>query len=354
MNRIDWIIVKRLMGNIGLTLAVLFVIVALVESLNTSRFAALSNAGGPVLALAAIAVAAARWIIDTLPLTFLVGSIAGLLNLQATREMTVIKASGRSIWRLMKAPLAVTVLGGLLVALLVDTGVVQLNRYLSPSAAASGSLSRAGTLWLDERRADVHYILEAGYVHPSGASLGSINIFLMDTPRDRIEAPTAELVGNEWVMPEAMRYRSNEVPEKLTDFRLPTSRTEGDMKASLASVQDMTVWELANSLASRLSDPRERAPTLTRFLRLLALPLTLCGSLVIAFAFTAGYRRTNKYGGAVLYGIVLGVLVYVVTEMAGRAGGAGVMHPAIAVAGPAMVAIVIGVTVLLNREDGRT
>jgi lipopolysaccharide export system permease protein len=30
------------------------------------------------------------------------------------------------------------------------------------------------------------------------------------------------------------------------------------------------------------------------------------------------------------------------------------MHPAIAVAGPAVVAIVIGVTVLLNREDGRT
>lgn len=354
MNRIDWIIVRRLMGNIGLTLAVLFVIVALVESLNTTRFNALANAGGPLLAIAAIIVAAARWIIDTLPLTFLVGTIAGLLNLQATREMTVIKASGQSIWRLMRAPVAVTILGGLLVTMVLDTAVVQLNRYLSPSAAASGSVSQAGTLWLDERRADVHYILEAGYVHPSGDSLGSVNVFLTEMPRDRIEAPAAELVSGEWVMPEAVRYRSNEVPEPLTDFHLPTSRTEGDMKASLASVQDLTVWELASSLASRLSDPKERAETQTRFLRLIGLPLTLCGSLVIAFAFTAGYRRTNKYGGAVLYGIVLGVLVYVVTEMAGRAGGAGVMHPAIAVAGPALVAIVIGVTVLLNREDGRT
>lgn len=354
MNRIDWIIVKRLLSNIGLTLAVLFVIVALAESLNTSRFNALAGAGGPVLAIAAIAVAAARWIIDTLPLTFLVGTIAGLLNLQATREMTVIKASGQSIWRLMRAPLAATILGGLVVALALDTAVVQLNRYLSPSTSASGTLSRAGALWIDERRADVHYILEAGYVHPSGDSLGSVNVFLTEMPRDRIEAPTASLVGGEWVMPQATRYRSNDRAEALTDFRLPTSRTEGDMKASLASVQDMTVWELAGSLASRLNDPKERAETLTRFLRLLGLPLTLCGSLVIAFAFTAGYRRTNKYGGAVLYGIVLGALVYVVTEMAGRAGGAGVMHPAIAVAGPAMVAIVIGVTVLLNREDGRT
>ena len=353
MNRIDLIIVRRLASNVGLTLVVLFGIVLLVESLNTSRFSALSATGGAPLALTAVVLAAARWIIDTLPLTFLVGTVAGLLNLQATREMTVIKASGRSVWRVMLVPLAVTLAGGVLVTLLVDTAVIQLNRTLSLSTT-SGEVGSSGTLWLDERQGDVHYILETGYVNPSGTALGSINVFLMEAPRDRIEAPAAELVGNEWVMPQATRYRSNEVPEAMTDFRLPTARTAGDMRARIASIKDMTVWELAGSLAARLTDSRERAETETRFLRLLALPLTLCGSLVIAFAFTAGYRRTNKYGGAVLYGIVLGVLVYVVTEMAGRAGGAGVMHPAIAVAGPAVVAIVIGVTVLLNREDGRT
>jgi lipopolysaccharide export system permease protein len=56
----------------------------------------------------------------------------------------------------------------------------------------------------------------------------------------------------------------------------------------------------------------------------------------------------------VLYGIVLGFVVYVVTEMAGRAGDAGVIQPVVAVFGPALVAIVAGATVLLNREDGRT
>ena len=350
MNRVDWIIVRRLLANIGLTVAVLFGIVVLVESLNTSRFAALSATGGVGLALAAVLLAAARWVIDTLALTFLVGTIAGLLNLQATREMTVIKASGRSVWRVMLAPLGVTILGGVLISLVVDTAVIQLNRKLSPSIDSGGAV----TLWLDERAGDVHYILEAGYVSPEGDTLGSINVFLMDTPRDRIEAPVAHLIDGQWLMPQATRFRSNEVAETLTDFRLPTGRTPGDMRQRLATIKDMTVWELAGALASQLTDRKERVEAETRFLRLLALPLTLCGSLLIAFAFTAGYRRTNKYGGAVLYGIVLGVLVYVVTEMAGRAGGAGVMHPVIAVAGPAVVAIVIGVTVLLNREDGRT
>ena len=126
------------------------------------------------------------------------------------------------------------------------------------------------------------------------------------------------------------------------------------MQTKISSVKDMTIYELAGALAARLNDPRLRAETATQFIRLLGLPASLCGSLVIAFAFTAGYRRTNKYGGTVLYGIVLGFVVYVVTEMAGRAGDAGVIQPVIAVLGPALVAIVAGATVLLNREDGRT
>ena len=106
MNRIDWVIVRRLLGSIGLTLSVMYGLVLLVESLSTSRFQALMTLGGPGTAVLAIAASAARWVIDTLALTVLVGAIAGLLNLQTTREMTVIKSSGISVWRLMRAPLA--------------------------------------------------------------------------------------------------------------------------------------------------------------------------------------------------------------------------------------------------------
>ncbi|RYE11387.1 MAG: hypothetical protein EOP22_00575 [Hyphomicrobiales bacterium] len=70
-------------------------------------------------------------------------------------------------------------------------------------------------------------------------------------------------------------------------------------------------------------------------------------------SFTSTYQRTNKYGGAVLYGVVLGFVVYVVTELANRSGFAGVLDPAFAALGPAFVAVVIGSTVLLYKEDGR-
>lgn len=352
MNRIDWVIVRRLLGSIGLTLAIMYGLVLLVESLSTRRFDALMRMGGLGAAVLAIAASAARWLLNTLPLTVLVGAVAGLLNLQSTREMTVIKASGASVWRLMRAPLATALIVGLGITMGVHPLVVTIDRGLT--ASGGEAQVSAGTFWMEERRADRRYILEAGYVHPSGETLGTVSVFMLDLPRDRIEAPTAELVGGEWVMPTATRYAAGRVPEQLTDYHLPASTSRGDMQTKLSSVKDMTVYEVAGALAARMNDPRQRAEALTQFIRLLALPATLCGSLVIAFAFTAGYRRTNKYGGTVLYGIVLGFVVYVVTEMAGRAGEAGVIQPAVAVLGPAVVAIVAGATVLLNREDGRT
>lgn len=352
MNRIDWVIVRRLLGNIGLTLTIMYGLVLLIESLSTSRFEALSRIGGPGIAVLAVAASAARWLLDTLPLTVLVGAIAGLLNLQSSREMTVIKASGASVWRLMRAPIATALLIGLAISLGVQAAVVTIDRGLT----ADGGVAQvsAGTFWLDERTADVHYILEAGYVHPGGESLGTVNVFMLDSPRVQFAAETAELIDGEWVMPTATRYVAGRMPEELTDFRLPTTTSRGDMRTKLSSVKDMTIYELAGALAARMNDPRQRAEAFTQFVKLLGLPASLCGSLVIAFAFTAGYRRTNKYGGTVLYGIVLGFVVYVVTEMAGRAGEAGVVQPVIAVLGPAVVAIVAGATVLLNREDGRT
>jgi len=122
-----------------------------------------------------------------------------------------------------------------------------------------------------------------------------------------------ELRDGAWHIPEAIRFRPDMAPEALRDFPLPTRTTAGDMEVKLASPGELTIFELAEAMAERLTDPELRNGVEMRFLRLLTLPLVLIGSVVIAFAFTAGYRRTNKYRGAVLYGIVLGFVVYVIT-----------------------------------------
>ena len=348
MTRLDWIVLGRVAGRVGLTLAIFFGLFALVESLDTWRFTTLSRLGGPQMAVLAIVANSIRSIIGAMPVIILIGSIIGVLDLQARREMTIIKATGVSIWRVMRAPVVAALLLGLAAAFVGDTVAIEVSRAL-PVARAS-----ADTLWLEQRGPDGNYILRADHPRSNGTVLDGVSVFFTAADnRDRIEAASAVLGRDAWILSGATRYRADQAAEFFDKLAIPTRTTAGDMRIRLTSARDLTFAELLTTVVQHVADPGLRATAITSLLRLLALPALLAGSVLIGFAFTSGYRRTNKYGGAVLYGIVLGFVVYVVTELANRSGFAGVLDPTFAAAGPAFVAIVIGLTVLLYKEDGR-
>lgn len=353
MNRVDRIVLSRVAARVLLTVVVFFGLMALVESLDTWRFAALSRTGGPMLGILAIVAGAARAVVGTLPVTVLIGTIIGVLDLQARRELTVIKASGTSIWRAMRAPMIAALLLGLFAAFIADTLAIEVSRSLP----ISGARSSTAALWLEQDGSDGSdgaYLIYARHPRATGTQLDDVDIFFTGAAhRDRIEAQRAKLGAGKWTLSGAVRYRPDTKPEPLSHFSLATRTTEGDMQVRLTSARDLTFPELMSAVSQRVADPELRAAAATSLLRLFATPALLVGSVIMGFAFTAGYRRTNNYGGAVLYGIVLGFVVYVVTELANRSGFAGVLDPAFAAAGPAFVAIVIGVTVLLYKEDGR-
>lgn len=345
----------RLAASVGLTLTILAGVAALFETLDTRRLMALADTGGPLLALAAIATSSAQWLLEVLPQGVLIGLIVGLVGLQQSREMLVMKGTGLSVWQLMRGPVGALFAFGLVIGLGADAVVVSLNRTLSPGNTF-GADSRSDGIWIEEAGA-TPYVLSAGFAHASGDRLDDVKVFLPrqpGTPRQRLEAASARLVDGAWQFESVLRLQANQPAATLTDYRLPTTRSAADMRARLASVQDRTWYELLVELGDGLSDPVQLAATLTRLVELFALPASLIGSATIAFAFTAGYRRDNKYAATVLYGVVLGFVVYVASELAVRAGAAGVIDPLVAVLGPPALAAVIGVTVLLHREDGRT
>lgn len=355
MNRIDWVVLNRVGSRILVTALVFYGIIALVESLDTWRFNYVSETHGLHMAVVMVAMSAVKWTIKTLPVTVLMGAILGFIDLKARHELTVIQASGISIWRTVRAPVIALAIVSLAISLGVETLSTQVNRVLNPTPPGQASLlTPAGEIWLEQRSGDSHYIMLATGMQAGGASLGQVTVFQLGSGGDeRLEAAEATLENGSWTFPEA-RILSPERPARTVyDYSLPTSSTSAEIRLKLSSTEDMTFFELARLLQAGVSDPSIRIAGTMRLIKLLALPLVLTGSLFIAFAFTAGYRRGSNYGPAVLYGIVLGFVVFVITEMADRAGSTGVLDPTFAAVGPAFVAIVIGVTILLHREDGR-
>jgi lipopolysaccharide export system permease protein len=355
MTRIDWIVLKRLGSRIAVTVLVFYGLIALVESLDTWRFTFVTQEHGLPMALVMVAMSAVRWTIKTLPVTVLMGAILGFLDLKARHELTVIQASGISIWRTVRAPVIALAVISLVIGLGLETLSTQVNRVLSPTPPGQATmLTPAGEVWLEQRSGDTRYVLMATGMQSGGTVLGQVTLFhIGDSSEARIEASEAMLENGEWVFPAAIVRNPDEQAHTVFDYRVPTDSSAAELGLKLASTEDLTFFELAKLLRQGVADTSIRTAATMRLIKLLALPLVLTGSLFIAFAFTAGYRRGSNYGPAVLYGIVLGFVVFVITEMADRAGSTGVLDPTFAAVGPAFVAIVIGVTVLLHKEDGR-
>ncbi|WDR03582.1 hypothetical protein PSQ19_05715 [Devosia algicola] len=86
MNTIDWLVLRRLGGRIGITLLVIYGIIALVESLDTWRFQYVTEKFGTLVAILMVMASAVRWTIKTLPVTVLMGAILGIMDLKSHRE----------------------------------------------------------------------------------------------------------------------------------------------------------------------------------------------------------------------------------------------------------------------------
>lgn len=356
MTRIDWLVLRRLGSRIGVTVFIIYGLIMLVESLDTWRFTMVSEQAGLHMALLMVAMSAVRWTIKTLPVTVLMGAILGLVDLKVRHELTVIKASGISIWRAVRAPTIALIIISFFIGVGAETISTQINRDLYPTPPGQAALlTPPGEIWIEQEGDDGKYVIMARSMSPGGTQLNDVTLFHFrqnDIPR--LEAPEARLENGKWVMPVALARTPEKPPYTVYDYEIPTRSTPTEISLKLASTEDMTFFDLGNLLQRGVADPLVRAAATMRFYKLLSLPLVLSGSLFIAFAFTAGYRRDTSLGPSVLYGVVLGFVVFVITEMADRAGSTGVLDPGFAAAGPALVAIVIGVTVLLYKEDGRT
>jgi len=356
IGRLDWFVTRRMALRIVGTILVFFCLIFLSESLDQGRFRRVSAVSGEWAAWTAIATAAIRWSIKTLSVTVLLGAIIGLIEFQNHREFVVMKAAGVSVWRIMRGPILFVILFGLVITTAVEGVSTQINREFNPTQPGlGGGVARSTSdIWLNQTGDRGAYVVRADSQQDFGRELHRLVIFpRWETDVRTITAERAVFGDGTWQLSETVFIRRDGSREEIGAHELATRSTAADLRLNVGSTEDFTYYELMDVLAEGISDPVIRAAALTRLYKLTSLPLLLVGSLLIAFAFTAGYRRNNAYGATIVYGILLGFVVFVITEMADRAGSSGVLDPAFATWGPAAVAMLIGMSVLLRKEDGR-
>ncbi len=300
-----------------------------------------------------------------LPLVMLLTSIALFLALARSSELVVVRAAGRSGLRFLLAPVFLALLIGafgvsVFNPLVAATSKTYERLKLQSGAEASVfSISKDG-LWMRQGNGESQSVINASKSNAAGNQLLNVSFLTFDVsgePTRRIEAQSARLEGNNWVLAGVKLWdlraaNPEQVAQTLPSMNLPTDLTLSRIANGFGEPATIAFWNLPKFIAE-LDKAGFSARSYEVWYQMeLALPLFLASMVLIAAGFTMRHARFGKSGQMVLFAILSGFLIFFLRNFAQVLGVNGQIPVVLAAWAPPAAAVMLAVSLLLHLEDG--
>lgn len=284
-----------------------------------------------------------------LPIAILVGVLIGLGNLAATSELTVMRAAGVSIPRLIfQACKPVFVL--LILAMLASEfwlpslgQFADTYRWEKLNGKRETTLITAHDLWLK----DQNNFYSIGVARDDGQLLG-IRVFELNEDwslNKMITAPRADYIDNHWQLSNARDVTFHATYLAETSFEtlainLPIEPEYVALQAfDAADLPPSQLWEYATYLAAN-SQPSGHY--WLAFWKKVLLPVTVFAVVLLGASFTFGPLRSVPAGTRVFHGVVIALSVKFVQDLLGPSALLWGFNPVLAVLIPAAFCAAFG------------
>ncbi|MGI3164700.1 LPS export ABC transporter permease LptG [Pseudooceanicola sp. 200-1SW] len=364
---------RRFAKSFLLMLAVFFLLSAMIDLVEQMRKMSSYDVGlAQVLGLVLLNVPAGLY--EILPLILILATVALFIALSRSSELVVARAVGRSALKTLLAPLAVTLVIGLITVAMFNPIVASTSKRYNDVAEGyrSGgvdtlSVSEEG-LWLRQGGEEGQTVIRAARANPQATELYEVTMISyapMEAdeasgggPQRRIEARHAQLVRGAWeldgvkIWPLGDGINPEAQAEVHAHYTLPSTLTEERIRDSFGDPSAIPIWELPAYIAQL-----ERAGFSARrhavwFNMELARPLFLLAMVVVSAAFTMRPARFGKTGQSVLIAILLGFALYYIRNFAQVLGENGQIPVLLAAWAPPVAALLLSTGLLLQMEDG--
>lgn len=354
--------VRRFAGWILGMFVGIFMLVFLIDCIELLR----SNGGRDDVSIALVVAASALRVPalmeQVLPFSVLLGSIAAFVTLSRGSELMIVRAAGQSVWQFMLPGLAFALALGVF-ATTVYNPLATVARNMSSDIILGSSASVMTTLlsgsananWTRQRTGDGTAVLHTTGVADAGRTILQPTFWVFDRDgmlAERIEAAVGHLEPGRWRLSDATTTGRDGVPVRQPTAFQDTALTAEQVAGGLGSPDSISFWQLPSAITQARASSLPANRFSLQYQSLLARPLLLASMVLIAATVSLGFAR---YGGGermILGGVLAGFVLYVVIEVARSLGSEGLVSPVLAAWAPSVVAILLGSTVLLFREDG--
>lgn len=283
-------------------------------------------------------------------------------RLTRSQELIVARAAGISVWQFLKPVLLVAIAIGVLkitlfnpISAALQSHFIELeNRYIRGYSSIL-EVSPFG-IWLRQQNEDGVEVLYAERTAPDRIMLQNVIIFQYDAEgvfEDRIDAASAELSADEWIVQEAWRTDGVQQPEFIGSYRIPTEFTQESIENSFAPPDTLSFWDLPEFIDTLEETGFSTVRHRLYFNSLLAQPLLMAVMILFAAAFSLRVN-TRRGGGTlmVLAGLATSFSLFVLNDVVFALGLAETIPTVLAAWTPAGVSLLIALATLLHMEDG--
>jgi lipopolysaccharide export system permease protein len=296
-----------------------------------------------------------------LPFAILGGSVITFARLSRSQELVATRAAGVSAWDFLLPPLVVAVgIGIFAVTIFTPVSARMFAEFAGLEAryvkgeASQLSVSQNG-LWLRQGDEKQQSVIHALRVANQGQHLEDVIVFLYganDHFTGRIDAKTGQLQERAWLLQDAWVSDTDGRPAHHDTFTLETTLTPEQIQESFASPDTLSFWDLPGFIRAAQAAGFSATRYQLYLYTLYALPALFAAMVLMAASFSLRLSREGGVGKVILFSAACGFAVYFFSDLTRVLGQSGAVPVLLAATAPAIAAILIGMTLLFNQEDG--
>ncbi len=345
---------------IGMMVSLLLFII-LVDFVEQLRKAAEKPEVGMFALLQLSALKAPIFLDKAFPFACLFAAMITLTQLNQKMELVVARAAGVSAWQfLMPASLAAIIIGIFAATVYNPAAVTAFKMSQDLEAVIFDKKDRMkqaeiSSYWIRQEDEAGSTVINARLARDEGKRLDDVKVIRFDDNgliRERIDAASALFVNGGWSFTDAFVTDADAQSSRHERYDIESSLSADTLAGVTAKPDSVGFWQLREMARKASLSGSNPGPYQVQFQSLLALPFFLVAMVLIAATVTLRFVRFGQLGKMILGGIVSGFVLYTVTKLVTSLGSNGIVPPVVAAWSPAVVAIVFGISILLNQEDG--
>ena len=296
-----------------------------------------------------------------LPFAILLGGVFTFVRLSRSRELVATRAAGVSAWDFLLPPLTVAVfIGVFTVTIFTPISARMFSQFAGLEARyVKGEESRLSVsmngLWLRQGDANRQSVIHALRVAQQGEHLEEVMVLLYganDRFTGRIDAKSADLKENFWVINDAWVSDLRGVPVHHKQYRLATTLTPEQIVESSTAPDALSFWDLPNYIRAAQSAGFSASRYQLYLYTLYALPALFAAMVFMAASFSLKLGREAGLAKVILFSAACGFGVYFFQNLTTVLGRSGAVPILLAATAPALASILIGMTLIFSHEDG--